>query len=97
MVKGAAMIELKFNKGNPPKDGRYICLIESKGTGTSIKPGTGWGDVGTTTEIPMTEQYICFGNWMFSRWLLDDATTVFRFHNGKDEVIGWCEFEYKGE
>ena len=91
------MITLKFSKGNPPKDGRYICLVENTGTGISLKPSSDWKSSGTSIEIPMTEQYVCFGNWMFSRWFLDDATTCFRFHNGIDEVIGWCEFEYKGE
>ena len=62
------MIKLSFEKGNPPKDGRYICLIESKGTGFSLDLGH---------EIPMTEQYVCCGNWMFSRWFLDDAQLVF--------------------
>ncbi len=78
------MIKLSFSKGIPPKDGRYICLVENAGTGFSYK---------SNLEIPMIEQYTCFGNWLFSRWFLDDATTVFRFHNGKDEIIGWCEFE----
>ena len=78
-------IKLSFNKGNPPKDGRYICLVENTGTGFSYE---------SSLEIPMTEQYICCGNWIFNRWFLDDATSCFRFHNGKDEVIGWCGFEY---
>lgn len=82
------MIELKFNKGNPPKDGRYICLIKSKGTGFSLD---------LNQKIPMLVDYICFGNWIYNnQWMLDNPN-IFRIHNGKDEVIGWCEFEYKGE
>ena len=80
------MIELKFNNGNPPKDGRYICLIKSKGEGFSMV---------TKSSVKMIENYICCGNWIFNnQWMLDNPN-IFRIHGGSDEVVGWCEFKYK--
>lgn len=81
------MIKLKFNKSNPPKDGRYICLIESEGKGFSMV---------TESPVKMIENYICCGNWLFNKYWMLDNPYVFRIHGGKDKVIGWCEFEYDG-
>ena len=80
------MIKLSFNKGEPSKDGRYLCLIESKGEGFSLP-----------SRLPETiaTQYVCCGNWSleaFGGWMVDNPN-VFRIHNGVDNVIGWCEFE----
>ena len=71
------MIELKFNKGNPPKDGRYICLLEN----TSDK----------------VDQYICFGSWIYNHHWILEGTNITPISNHRIRIVGWCEFEYKGE